>query len=141
MMSADKISDSTHRRLHNASQALLRLHKTVLAYERQAYERASGRISNNYQFLQLVMRDQWFAWLHHLSKLVAEIDELLDAKDPPLEGDALALIEQARVLLVPSPSGNEFQRKYFVSLQQSPAVVLAHSEAMKLLGKSRSEIH
>ena len=141
MMSADTISDSTLQRLRNASKALLRLHKTLLAYERQAYERAGGHISNNYQFLQLVMRDQWFTWLHQLSKLIAEIDELLDAKDPPLEGDAVALVEQARFLLIPSQSGDEFQRKYFVALQQSPDVVLAHSEVMKILGKSRSEVH
>jgi hypothetical protein len=139
MMSADKVSDSTLQRLRKASKALLDLHKTLLADERQAYERASGRISNNYQFLQLVMHDQWFAWLHHLSKLVAEIDELLDAKESPLEGDAVALIEQARFLLTPSQS--EFQRKYFASLQRSPEVVLAHSEVMKLLGKSKSEVH
>ena len=141
MTSANTISDSTLKRLRNASKALLRLHKTLLAYERQAYERAGGRISNNYEFLQLVMRDQWFAWLHNLSKFVAQIDELLDAKDPPLEGDAVTLIEQARFLLIPSQSGNEFQTKYFVALQQSPDVVLAHSEVMKLLGKSRSEVH
>jgi hypothetical protein len=140
-MFAEEISDSTLQRLRNASQALLRLHKTLLAYERQAYERAGGRIGNNYQFLELVMRDKWFAWLHHLSKLVAQIDEMLDAKESPLESDAVALIDQARFLLVPSESGDEFQRRYFDSLQQSPDVVLAHSEVVKFLGKSRSEVH
>jgi hypothetical protein len=65
---------------------------------------------------------------------VVQIDELLDSKEPVTESEAAAVVVQARVLLTPSESGSGFQKKYFSSLQQSPDVVLAHSEAVKHLG-------
>ena len=81
------------------------------------------------------MHDQWFGWLHHLSELVVQIDEMLAADEPVRESAARAVMDQAKLLLTPSETGGQFQRKYFDSLQHSPDVVLAHAEAMKLLGK------
>jgi hypothetical protein len=130
----EEVSQSTLHKLTNMRQPLLRLHKTLLELEREAYERAHGRIDNSYKVLQLVMHDPWFAWLHSLSELMVQIDEMLDAKEPVNESEAIAVIEQTRVLLTPSEFGSGFQKKYFSSLQQSPDVVLAHSEAMKNLG-------
>jgi hypothetical protein len=80
------------------------------------------------------MHDPWFAWLHSLSELVVRIDEMLDAKEPLKESDAVAVIDQARVLLSPSETGSGFQKKYFSSLQESPEVVLAHADVVKHLG-------
>jgi hypothetical protein len=65
---------------------------------------------------------------------VVQIDEMLDAKEPLKESEAVAVIDQARVLLTPSETGSGFQKKYFSSLQQSPDVVLADSEVVKHLG-------
>jgi hypothetical protein len=116
---------------------LLRLHKTLLDFEREGYERDRGTIGNSYQFLQLVMNDPWFAWLRQLSELIVEMDELLPAKDAPSENTGVALIRQAGMLLTPAASGSEFQRKYFAAMQQSPEVVLAHSEFAAVLGPAR----
>ncbi len=109
----------------------------------RAYEREHGAIGNSYQFLQLVMSDPWFAWLRQLSELIVEMDELLAAKETPSENTGVALIQQARMLLTPAESGSEFQKKYFAAMQQSPEVVLAHSEFAKVLGPARlsKEIH
>jgi hypothetical protein len=142
MTSENQISDKTVQRLRSVRQVLLRFHKTLLDFERQAYERAHGRIGNSYEFLDLVMHNPWFAWLRQLSELIVQIDELLDA-DSSRESTAVALIEQSRLLLTPTEAGDEFQRKYFLSVQQSPEVVLAHAEFAKLLGPARlsKEIH
>jgi hypothetical protein len=139
MIGPDEVSETTLYRLRTLRQPLLRLHKTLLDLEQEAYERAHGRIDNSYKLLQLVMHDPWFAWLHSLSEMMVQIDEMLDAKEPVYESQAMAAIEQTRVLLTPSESGSGFQKKYFSSLQQSPDVVLAHSEAMKNLGGAVNE--
>jgi hypothetical protein len=110
----------------------------MLDLERRDYERARGRISNSYEFLQLVLKDPWFDWLHRLSELIVQIDETLDTRDPDApatEADAGALLERAKTLLAPSETGTEFQKNYFLALQQSPDVVLLHSEIMRLLGR------
>jgi hypothetical protein len=137
-MTNDRVTDTTRDGLKVLRQGLLRLHKTLLDLERRDYERARGRISNSYEFLQLVLKDPWFDWLHRLSELIVQIDETLDTHDtekPATEDDAKALIERAKTLLAPAETGSQFQKNYFLALQQSPDVVLLHSELMKLLGR------
>src|SRR5215213_1775861 len=136
-MDNERASDATRDNLKVLRLGLLRLHKTLLELERRDYERARGRIGNSYEFLQLVLKDPWFDWLHRLSELIVQIDETLDpnAETPATEGDATALMERAKALLTPAETGSEFQKNYFLALQQSPDVVLLHSEVIKLLGR------
>jgi hypothetical protein len=143
MTSDYDLTAQTRERLTNVRTVLLRLHKTLLDFERDDYERKRGKIGNSYEFLQLVMGDAWFAWLRQLSELIVEMDELLASKETPRDSTALALIQQANMLLTPSESGGDFQKKYFAAMQQSPKVVLAHSEFAKVLGPARlsKEIH
>jgi len=137
-MSKEMATELTRDALKELRHALLRLHKLLLDLERRDYERARGPISNSYEFLQLVLKDPWFDWLHRLSELIVQIDESLDTRetDTPLsEDDAQALIERAKALLAPSEAGTQFQKNYFLALQQSPDVVLLHSEVMRMLGR------
>ena len=137
------LTPETRDQLTKVRSAMLRLHKTILDFEREGYERTRGTIDNSYQFLQLVMSDPWFAWLRQLSELIVEMDELLAAKETPEESTAQALMKQAQLLLTPNESGGEFQKKYFMALQVSPDVVLAHSEFVSVLGPGRlsKEVH
>ena len=141
MGSEEKISEATSNQLKLLRQGLLRLHKLLLDLERRGYERARGRISNSYEFLQLVLKDPWFDWLHRLSELIVQIDEALDtlsSESPATEEDARALISRARSLLAPAETGTEFQKNYFLALQQSPDVVLLHSEIVRLLSETKA---
>lgn len=137
-MSKERATELTRDALKELRHGLLRLHKLLLDLERRDYERARGRISNSYEFLQLVLKDPWFDWLHRLSELIVQIDESLDTRDvehPMTDKDAKALMERAKALLAPSETGSQFQKNYFLSLQQSPDVVLLHSEVMRMLGR------
>ena len=77
-MTDERVSDVMRESLRALRQGLLRLHKALLDLERRDYERARGRIGNSYEFLQLVLKDPWFDWLHRLSELIVQIDETLD---------------------------------------------------------------
>ena len=138
-MGNENVSEMTRDALKQLRNGLLRLHKMLLDLERVGYERARGRIGNSYEFLQLALKDPWFDWLHRLSELIVQMDEALDTRDPDhptTDEDAEALIARARTLLTPSESGSEFQKNYFLALQQSPDVVLLHSDLMKAFAKS-----
>lgn len=143
MTSDSELTAETRERLQRVRTVLLRVHKRLLDFDREGYERERGKIGNSYEFLQLVMGDAWFAWLRQLSELIVEMDELLASKEAPNETTGVALIQQANFLLTPSESGSDFQKKYFAAMQQSPEVVLAHSEFANLLGPARlsKEIH
>lgn len=133
-MPEELMSEEALKRFRELRHALLRLHKTLLEHEREAYERVRGNIANSSEYLQLVMSDPWFAWLRTLSGLLVQIDEALDADEPLTEPDAATLVTQTRTLLTPDESGaQEFGKKYFDALQQSPNAVLGHAKVTGLL--------
>ncbi|HTS30139.1 MAG TPA: hypothetical protein VMH81_29910 [Bryobacteraceae bacterium] len=124
--------DSSHLRLTELRNGLLRLHKSLLDSERASYERDVARITSTGQYLGLVLNDPWFSWLHDLSQFIVLIDETLDFEEPATGADADRLIAQARDLVAPSEDGPGFQRRYFEAMQRDPGAVLAHRDMMKV---------
>jgi hypothetical protein len=121
-------------RLKDIREALLHLHKTLMDSEKTAYEAVFGSISSSQKFLDLLMRDPWFAWLHSISELIVVIDEALEEQEPPLSiADANRLGEQVRSLLKTSESGVGFAKHYFDALQRDPDVVMAHADVVRTL--------
>ncbi len=126
-----EVSEVTSQSLKDLRRGLLRLHKTLLDQETAVYEQARGSVTRG-ELLQLVINHEQFAWLHTISELIVRIDEMLSAKEPALDADAQALLAEALVLLAPSETGTQFQRRYFDALQSQPDAVLAHREIMQV---------
>jgi len=118
--------------LRNLRNKLLRLHQVLLDTERITYEQVRGRVSSG-ELLQLAIEHEQFAWLHRISELVVQIDEMLVADEPVSLDDIQNLIADARMLLTPSEEGNAFARRYYAALQREPGVVLAHAEVSEVL--------
>ena len=125
----------TSAELHQLSKALLRLHKALLDGERAAYERMHGPIASNGAYLQLVLGNPAFAWLRHLSKLMAELDDVADANDPSAVGKIANLTTSLRTLLTPVEGEEAFGGRYHEALQRDPDAVLAHAAVKNLLGE------
>jgi hypothetical protein len=125
--------EGLRQRLTELRDTLLRLHKALMESERTSYEQTFGKIASPYQFLKLLTEDPWFAWFRPVSQLIAAMDETLDAKEPltlPAVGE---LISRARIMLVPTESGEGFSQHYDEALQRDPDVVFAHAAVAKLL--------
>lgn len=120
-------------RLERARSSLLLLHAALLQEERIRYERERGRIEGSGALLQLVIHDPWFAWLHPISEVITQIDELLDETEPAAPSLGATLLAQVRDLLRPDATGDAFRRRYYELVQDAPAVALAHAEARKVL--------
>jgi hypothetical protein len=127
-------SDPVFARLTEVRHALLRLHKVLLDAERVRYEKTHGPVANAGAFLQLVINEPSFNWLHRLSELVVQIDEAMEDDEAPLTPDAgKAFLAQAKALLTPSETGEGFARRYFEALQSNPEVGVMQGELRKLL--------
>lgn len=126
------LTQSVRQQLDEVRRGLLRVHKALLDDARIRYEREQGRIEGSGALLRLVLNDPWFAWLHPLSGLVVQIDELL-ASDDPTTADGEALLNQARALLRPDATGEGFQRRYHRAIQDVPDVLIAHVAVGKFL--------
>jgi hypothetical protein len=121
-----------HHRISELRMTLLRLHKLLLDQERMTYEQVRGKVSKG-ELLQLVINHEQFAWLHRLSELIVQIDELLHADEPVTTDTIAALISDIRTLLTPNEFGNDFAMKYDAALQRHPDVILAHADVVTLL--------
>ncbi len=126
-------TDATLQRLTEVRLGLLRQHKRLLNAERLAYENIHGRIPTSGAFLQLVIADPWFDWLHTISRLVVQIDERLDNKEPLRADEANDFLEKVQLLLQPAIDKASFQAHYEAVIQRDAAIALAHTELLKLL--------
>src|SRR3954463_7686811 len=132
------MTDSERQLLKDLRHALLQLHKSLLEWERTAYERQHGRTSPG-ELLNIVMNDPQFAWLHPVSELIVRIDESLEiaALDGP-EVDVDAIVAQVRTLVTPVPAG-PYAGRYHAALQEHPDAVLAHGGVTTVLKRAAPE--
>lgn len=121
-----------HQLLTDIRIKLLHLHKLLLDTERIRYEQVRGRVSNG-ELLQLAINHDQFAWLHHLSELIVQIEELIHSNEPITSKAIASLIADVRILLTPDEAGNDFAVKYDAAFQRNPDVVLAHADLVTLL--------
>ena len=131
------VTKTLQERLQQLRNALLELHKALVDSERVSYEQTIGAIASPNHFLQLLSHDPWFAWLHPLSQLIVAMDEALEEKEPLTAAGVDALVNQTRLLLVVSETGDGMSKHYFDALQRDPDVVLAHAEVAKLLNSRK----
>lgn len=126
-------------RLDAISHALRPLHKALVDLVRDDYEKRQGRpVGGPVQLFQLLTRDPFFLWLHPMSALMAEIDELYDQKEP-IEIDAVVAVRTTLESLVASrgqePSPDSFVSRYLEILQNEPDVVMLHARVRKALDR------
>ncbi len=126
--------DPARQKLTELRQSLLTLHKALLDSERTSYEIVHGTIPSASAFLQLLINDNWFAWLKPVTSLLVQIDETLAAKKPPATSrDFERLINDTRALLSPSREANGFWKRYSGAIQRDPGVAVLHQEMEKQL--------
>jgi len=127
------MKDTDRQLLTDLRRALLHLHKTLLEWERTAYERVHGRTSPA-ELLEAIVTDPQFAWLRPVSALIVEIDEGLeiDALEGP-EIDVDWIVAQTRTYISPDESGTPYAQRYHAALQEHPDAVFAHRAVTNIL--------
>ena len=133
------MNDAERQLLTDLRRELLHLHKTLLDWERVAYERQQGQRTPPGELLSVVMRDPHFAWLHPLSELIVRIDTMLDVEHPEPRAEVDAIIRQARVLVVPDEAGSAYAQRYHTALQELPDAVVAHGQVTAVLKRAAKE--
>ena len=124
--------------LFDLRKALLHLHKTLLDWERSAYERVHGRASAG-ELLKVIVEDQQFAWLRPISELIVRIDETVetDAEPSAEAANVEALISRAREVVTPAEANTAHAQRYLAALQEHPDAVFAHRAVTSVLKNAR----
>jgi hypothetical protein len=127
-----KMNASDRQLLFDLRKSLLHLHKTLLDWERAAYERVHGRASAS-ELLKVIVEHPQFAWLRSISELIVRIDETVDTEGGDTPADVDALVSSARAIVSPDESGPPYAQRYHTALQEHPDAVLAHRAVTKVL--------
>ena len=127
------MKETDRQMLTDLRRALLHLHKTLLEWERTAYERLHGRTSPA-ELLEAIVTDPQFAWLRPVSALIVRIDEGLeiDALEGP-EIDIDWIVAQTRTYISPDENGTPYAQRYHAALQEHPDAVFAHRAVTNIL--------
>ena len=128
--------EDLRKKLDAVSHALRPVHKALVDLTSADYERRHGRIGGPVRLFQLLTQDPFFDWLHPMSALMAEIDELYDQKEPldPAEVDAVRGAVEALVGdRGQEPSPDSFVSRYLEILQNHPEVVMVHAKLRRAL--------
>ena len=137
----EALTDETRQALKNLSKAMLRLHSILLDAAKAEYEAKNGKISSINRYFQLVIDDPHFSWLRKFSSLIALIDEAISVRRPAMESEALALFNEARVLLDFEDADENFNDKFQMALLINPDAVLNHNDALALTkNKTRKQL-
>ena len=123
--------------LFDLRKALLHLHKTMLDWERSAYERVHGRAAAG-ELLKVIVEDPQFAWLRPISELIVRIDETVETGDQDTAVDVEALIARAREVVTPAEASSPNAQRYLAALQEHPDAVFAHRAVTNVLKNARS---
>ena len=111
---------------------MLRLHKNLVDFEREIYERENGRVSSG-SFLQLLLNGKRFNWLRVFSQLIVEIDERFDLDDGIDREMTENYLNQISKLVNFEVADEEFSSNYKNALQSDVRILSKHTEIKKLL--------
>jgi hypothetical protein len=139
LMQPDVTDDAERRRrLDELTHALRPLHKSLVDVVQSEYERAHGPVGGPVRLFQLLTSDPFFAWLHPMSALMAELDELLEQEEPIEPAAATAVRETLETLVGDrglAPDAGSFVARYLDILQRHPEVVMAHARMRRILDR------
>ena len=130
------MTDTDRQFLFDLRKALLHLHKTLLDWERAAYERIHGRVSSA-ELLNAIVEDRQFGWLHPISQLIVHIDQTVDLELPESGAEIEAIVARARAVTAADEQGTAHAKRYHTALQEHPDAVFAHRDVTSVL-KTRS---
>ncbi|HZW20848.1 hypothetical protein [Noviherbaspirillum sp.] len=118
--------------LVNLTRSLRRLHQALVQTAQREYEKKWGTVDAG-QMLQLLTRHPDFAWLHALSEMMVDIDEILDLEQPAARDAQTAYDAVETLLILKEGNGSDFSSRYFAALHADPAVVIAHVDVLRAL--------
>ena len=126
----DRLTDETRQTLKNLSKAMLRLHSILLDAAKAEYEAENGKIKSINHYFQLVIDDAHFSWLRKFSSLIALIDEAVSIRRPAKESEALALFNEAKILMNFEDADENFNDRFQMALLNNPDAVVNHNDAL-----------
>jgi len=116
-----------HRaQLRTLSRALRDVHRSLVEFSRERYELDNGRVRGKGQLFELLLRDDAFAWLRPLSRLIVSLDELAARRAVPSEEETATIRTEVEEFISPAAGADSFGERYTALLASEPKVAMHH---------------
>lgn len=116
------------------SQLLLRIHKSLLHFQKEKYEAHNEQTLTPYDVLALSMSHEDFAWLKKITDIVVRMDEALDDETTVLEDLQRNVVTEVHSLFDSSDLNADFKSKLNVAQSRDPMLVVQVLELKKRMG-------
>lgn len=120
--------------LTKISQLLLRVHKSLLQFQKEKYEAQNEKTLSPYDVLHLSMSHQDFDWLKKITSLVVRMDESLDDETTILVDLHRSVLTEVHSLFDESDMYADFKSKLMVAQSRDPMLVVQVLELKKFVG-------
>lgn len=116
------------------SQLLLRVHKSLLQFQKEKYEALHEQILSPYDTLHLSMSHEDFDWLKKITSLVVRMDESLDDDKTILADLHQSVLTEVHSLFDESDIYADFKSKLKLAQSRDPMLVVQVLELKKKIG-------
>lgn len=120
--------------LTKISQLLLRVHKSLLQFQKEKYEAQNEKSLSPYDVLHLSMSHEDFDWLKKITSLVVRMDESLDDETTILSELHRSVLTEVHSLFDESDMYADFKSKLKVAQSRDPLLVVQVLEVKKYIG-------
>lgn len=125
------MADNIKSELTLISQLLLRIHKTLLHYQKEKYEAKHEQILSPYDTLHLSMSHEDFDWLKRITSLVVRMDESLDDEHTVLADLHQSVLTEVHSLFDESDIYQDFKTNLKLAQIRDPMLVVQVLELKK----------
>ena len=112
---------------------LLKLHKSLVDFEKESYVAFNGAVTPG-QFLTQLLENPDLSWLRRFSTLIVDIDEMFAQRDGFADEAVETHLAAMRNLLSMENTDDHFKSRYEIALQGDAAAAAYHGEIKQLLG-------
>ncbi len=121
---AEENQQSIKAELTLISQLLLRVHKSLLQYQKEKYEAQNEKSLSPYDTLHLSMSHEDFDWLKKITSLVVRMDESLDDEHAVIADIHQSVLREVHSLFDESETYADFKSKLKVAQSRDPMLVV-----------------
>lgn len=119
---AEENQQSIKAELTLITQLLLRIHKSLLQYQKEKYEAQNEKSLSPYDTLHLSMSHEDFDWLKKITSLVVRMDESLDDEHAVIADIHQSVLREVHSLFDESETYADFKSKLKIAQSRDPMI-------------------
>lgn len=128
------VSNNPTDQINNLFRHLLRVHKSLIDFQKMVLEAFDQKKYTSYDILQFAFNHPEFEWLRKISTIMADMDECTsDKKNPPEEKHLKEFVRRLDEIFSEASQESDFKHRLHIALDRDPQLAKEVAELRTLL--------